>query len=150
LPQLPEVVASHFGASGKPDAWSSRNVFVAIYVIAVLMNGLIFLGIAYGMRSIPESMLNLPNKDFWLAGERRGETYRFFFHYFLWFGTATNLLLLDVFHQSFMVQTGRAASLSHPWLSIVLYFGFVMVWCGGLFVRFYRNRETGAGEQDLF
>ncbi len=144
-PQLPEVVASHFGTGGKPDAWSSRNIFVGVYIIAIVMNGLIFLGISYGVRSIPDSMISLPNRDFWLAVDRRRETYRFIFHYFLWYGTATFLLLLDVFHQSFMVHTGRVVSLTHPWLSIVLYLGFSFVWCGGLFVKFFRKPGVGRG-----
>ena len=66
-PQLPDIVASHFGSAGKPDAWSSRHVFVGIYLFSVIMTGLIFLGLAYGMRSIPDNLINLPNRDYWLS-----------------------------------------------------------------------------------
>jgi len=138
---IPEVVASHFGSSGKPDAWSSRNFFITVYLVSVGMTAVIFLGIVFGMPRLPNSMINLPNKDFWLSKERRDETFHFFFHYFLWFGSATFLLLLDTFHQSFMVHLGRAVSLNHTWLSIILYLGFSIVWSIGLFVRFMGKKE---------
>lgn len=138
---LPDTVASHFGSSGRPDAWSSRNLFIIVYLVSVGMTGVIFLGIIFGIPQFPHIMINLPNKDFWLSEERREETFHFFFHYFLWFGSATLLLLLDIFHQSFMVHLGRAVSLQHAWLSIILYLGFSVVWSVGLFVRFMGKQE---------
>ena len=138
---LPDNVASHFGSSGKPDAWSSRNVFITVYLVSVVMTAVIFLGIVFGIPMLPNSMINLPHKDFWLSEEKRRETFHFFFHYFLWFGSATFLLLLDIFHQSFMVHLGRAGSLQHAWLSITLYLGFSIVWTVGLFVRFMGTKE---------
>ena len=141
-PQLPDVVASHFGAAGKPDAWSGKGAFLAVYLISAGMNALIFLGIVFGIQTMPTSMLNLPNKEYWLSEERRQETFQFFTQYFMWFGSATCLLLLDVFHQTFMVHLGNASTLRHPWLSIGLYLGFSFAWCIGLFIRFFRKRES--------
>ena len=141
-PQLPDVVASHFGASGKPDAWTSKGVFLTVYLVSVGMNGIIFLGIVFGIQKMPDSMLNLPNKDFWLAEERRQETFQFFIQYFLWFGSATFLLLLYVFHQSFMVHLGNASTLQHPWVSIGFYLGFSVAWCIGLVAKFFRRQTS--------
>jgi len=40
------------------------------------------------------AQLNLPNKEYWLAPERRAETYAYFKKFFAWFGCA--LLLVEV------------------------------------------------------
>lgn len=141
-PQLPEVVASHFGAAGQPDAWAGKKVFITVYLISAGMNALIFGAIAFGLEKVPASKLNLPNKDYWLAEERREETYRFFFLSFMWFGSATFLLLLDIFHQAFMVHLGNAATLDHPLLSLGLYFGFAAAWCIVLFAKFFRKNTN--------
>lgn len=146
-PLLPKVVAAHFGAQGKPDAWSSRNVFVAVYLVAVFLNGVFFLGISYGIRCIPDSAINLPGRDFWLSLENRNQTYRFLFQYFLWLGSATYLLLFDIFHQAFMVHIGRAATLGHPWWSFGLYLLFALAWSIGLYKKFSR-KDPEQGEPD--
>jgi hypothetical protein len=139
-PRLPDVVASHFSISGQPDAWSSKGFFIGIYIIAVVMNALIFLGITFGINKIPDSMLNLPHKVYWLSEERRQGTFDFFNQYFLWLGIATCLLLLDIFHQTFNVHLGNASSLQHPWMSLGLYLLFSIGWCVGLFFKFFRMR----------
>lgn len=142
-PSLPDEVASHFSGSGRPDGWSGKGVFLAVYLISVGMNALIFLGIAFGIQKVPDSKLNLPYKDFWLVEERRQETFQFLIQYFLWFGSATFLLLLDAFHQTFMVNLGKAPALQHAVLSIGLYLGFSVAWCIGLFVKFFNKPKEG-------
>jgi uncharacterized membrane protein len=135
-PLLPERVASHFGLSGQPDAWSTKTSFVTFYFIITGFVTLLFLGIRFGMSKIPSSLINMPNKDYWLSPERKQETFDFMSHYFLWFASATLLLMLAMFHQTFQVNLGRANGLSHPMLSIGLYIGFSVLWTIGLVRRF--------------
>ncbi len=138
-PQLPERVASHFGASGQPDGWSTKQSFLGIYLFTVGLVAVLFLGVQFGMSRIPTTLINLPNKDYWLSPERRQGTFDFMAGYFPWFASATTLLLLDVFHQSFQVNLGRAEALAHPVLSISVYVAFTAVWTIGLIVKFARK-----------
>jgi uncharacterized membrane protein len=135
-PLLPDRVASHFGASGRPDAWSSKESFVKIYLIVVAVIALLFPGIGLILRKTPTSMMNLPNKDYWLSPERKDETIAILYRQFLWFGSATLLLLLDIFHQSFRVHLGKAQALDHPIASIVVYVVFTTFWSIGLIMKF--------------
>jgi uncharacterized membrane protein len=135
-PLLPDRVASHFGASGRPDAWSSKESFVKIYLIVVAVIALLFPGIGLILRKTPPSMMNLPNKDYWLSPERKDETIAILYRQFLWFGSATLLLLLDIFHQSFRVHLGKAQALDHPIASIVVYVVFTTFWSIGLIMKF--------------
>ena len=138
-PLLPDRVASHFGASGKPDAWSGKESFVKIYLIVVAFIAVLFLGIGLMLRKIPTSMINLPNKDYWLSPERKQETIDVLSRQFLWFGSATLLLLLDIFHQSFRVHLGKAQTLEHPVVIIVVFIVFSVLWSISLIVKFARK-----------
>jgi uncharacterized membrane protein len=135
-PLLPEKVASHFGLSGQPDAWSTKTSFITIYLIVTGFLMLVFLGISFGMSKINVSLINLPNKDYWLSPERKQQTFDFMFIYFLWLASATLLLLLDMFHQTFQVHLGKANTLSHPTLSLGLYIAFTVLWSIGLIIKF--------------
>ncbi len=138
-PLLPAKVASHFGASGRPDAWASKEFFVKIYFIAVAFVAALFPGVGFLVSKIPTEMINVPNKDYWLSPERRQETVDFLRRQFLWFGSATLLLLLDIMHQSFSVHLGKVSALEHPVASIVAYVVFSALWSIGLIVKFARK-----------
>lgn len=138
FPQLPETVAIHFGLSGRPDSWSSKTTMIAFsYGLTVFML-ILFLGISCGMSRIPESLVNLPNKRYWLSEERRRETFEWLSHHLLWFGSATVLFLLDLHHQIFQVNLGRAHFLSHVFLGLGLYIICVVISSITLFRKFKR------------
>ncbi len=137
-PLLPNRVASHFGASGMADAWSDKETFIKIYIFFVVFIGILFSIIGLVIRKLPDSMINLPNKDYWLSLGHRQKTIDFLARQFLWFGSATLLLLLDVFHQSFNVDLGKAQALSHPAASIAVYIGFSLLWSVILISKFMR------------
>jgi uncharacterized membrane protein len=138
-PLLPDRVASHFGASGQPDAWSDKETFMKIYLAVVAVLAILFPGIGFVLRKTPSSLINLPNKDYWLSSERSQETINVLSRQFLWFGSATLLLLLDIFHQSFKVHLGEVEALEHPVASIVAYVVFSMLWSVGLIIKFMRR-----------
>jgi uncharacterized membrane protein len=73
-PDLPETMASHFGVSGRPDAFMSKHHFFV--VMAWIGGGSIaslFVAPAL-MRRLPAKWINLPNRDYWLADAARRET----------------------------------------------------------------------------
>ncbi len=138
-PLLPDRVASHFGASGRPDAWSSKSFFVGLYLAVVGLIAVLLPSIGLIISKMPVSLINLPNKDYWLAPERKRETFAVLSRFFLWMAAATLLLLLDVFHQAFRVHLGEARSLDHPVLSIVLYAAFAILWSIRLIATFSKK-----------
>jgi uncharacterized membrane protein len=137
-PRLPERVASHFGPSGLPNAWMERNMFFGVYLGAVGLLALAFLGLASKFAAFEGSDMNLPNKEYWLARERRAETLEFMSAAFLRFGAGTLALMLEVFHQAFEFNVGRASALAHPVLSLAAYAVFTAAWVGAFFLRFSR------------
>jgi uncharacterized membrane protein len=81
---LPEKVATHFGASGQPNGWMSRSGYLlflgAIGVGLPLINAIVILLI----RRIPNHLINLPNKEYWLSEENREQTCSYISGQMLW------------------------------------------------------------------
>ena len=71
---LPERVAIHFGAGGFPDGWGSNLAATGLNVgVSLLLFGLLTRS-ADLVRRVPVRWINLPNRAYWLAPERREAT----------------------------------------------------------------------------
>ena len=75
--QLPERVATHFGANGVPNGWMTREGHVHFTLLMGLILPAFVLGIFGLIRLFQGKGLNVPNKDYWLSPERRQETLDF-------------------------------------------------------------------------
>ncbi len=73
-PNLPETVASHFNGLGKPDGWMTKQNFVIFESVLLLIIIFEFTLLPFVIEKMPNSLINLPNKDYWLATERREAT----------------------------------------------------------------------------
>lgn len=85
-----------------------------IYLFTLAFSSAVFLGVAFAVSRLPSAMINLPNKGYWLEPERKREMADFLYHYFVWFASATILLLCDVMRQAFLVHLGKAEVLPYP------------------------------------
>lgn len=111
--ELPERVASHFNAAGKPDDWTSRDGLVKFQCGMLLAMGGLFGLSRRWMGVMPTSLVNLPNKEFWLAPERRAQSLDLLARWMHWIGAATLAFLMLVFQ--FTVQANlRNGSLNMP------------------------------------
>jgi len=137
--QLPDQVAIHFGPSGRPDAMASSSYLLMFEIIIISITAAIFLGSHLMIGVLPVDMINLPNKDYWLAPERRAETVMAIQTYLAWFGSITVLFMLDVFHQTALVNLGKAEKLTHFWLSLGVYLILSTVWSIALVRRFCKK-----------
>jgi len=74
--RLPERMASHFNASGVANGWMSRDGYVWFMVGIVTFVSLTMIAAFGSVRFLPNSLINIPRRDYWLAPERRDETAR--------------------------------------------------------------------------
>ncbi|MBK9247507.1 MAG: DUF1648 domain-containing protein [Ignavibacteria bacterium] len=96
-PILPENIAVHFNFSGEPDGWQHKGTFFLLFSMLIIgMNGLFF-GIPIIIRKLPISMINLPNKEYWLSPHRAEHTYQWFDNAFKHWGLMINFLLIMTF-----------------------------------------------------
>ncbi len=145
LPLLPERSATHFGISGAPDSWGGKSELVITYFGSVALMAAVFLAVPLAMHRLPDAMINLPNRSYWLAQERREETLEWLSGSMILLGCITLVLMLDIFHQVFMVNLGVATRLAHPGLSMCAYSAVIVIWCAALLARFRRARPPESG-----
>jgi uncharacterized membrane protein len=91
---LPDRVAVHFGLGGTPDGWAS-NLTNTLMMLG--MHTLVFSSLYFSPRlltTMPRRWISLPNRDYWLAPERRIQAAERFAHLMWQFGTAVFLFLL--------------------------------------------------------
>lgn len=71
---LPPVVASHFVAHGTANGFMPRSAYLSFMAMVVV--GLpLLLGFLFGLAGrLPPSLVNVPNRGYWLAPERVEET----------------------------------------------------------------------------
>lgn len=95
---LPEVVATHFSASGVANGWMPRDTHILLAQGLVVFLTAMFCCTGWIMARIPAKWINLPNKDYWLAAEREAGTRRHLAGWAHGFGAVVNLFLIFAFH----------------------------------------------------
>jgi len=97
-PRLPALVAQHFGGDGRATGWASRDAFFILSWTVLLVISAIFMFTPRALRTVPVSLINLPNKDYWLAPERKEESLRFLEREMEWMGVMTVGFIALVLH----------------------------------------------------
>jgi uncharacterized membrane protein len=71
--QLPDTMGSHYGLSGRADSYMSKQGF--FLVMALVGGGALAAVFASSslIRWLPPSLINLPNRSYWLANDERRE-----------------------------------------------------------------------------
>ena len=141
-PQLPGTVASHFDGAGHPNGWSSKAEFFGIMFGMMALMGVVFLGMPKAISLVPDGVISLPNRDYWLSEERRAGTMSFISDRIAWLGVATMLLILAT------TQFTIDANLSHHpelparcmWV-LWAYLAYTTVWTVHFIGHFCRVRK---------
>jgi len=103
-------------------AWFMLGLVV---VLPALMVGLTWVSIAN-----PKARINLPNKDYWLAPERRAETIEFLRFGILWFGFMLVAFLCYVHWLVVLANRVQPALLANSWFigGLVIFLAALLVW----------------------
>lgn len=100
-PLMPDRMASHFGAGGVPDGWSSKDHFFLLFGVMLTVMTAMFGGLAFLIPALPASTINIPNREYYLSPENRERTYGILVSYMLWFGAATTAFMILVAEETF-------------------------------------------------
>jgi uncharacterized membrane protein len=135
-PQLPPVVASHFDATGSPNGWMARQAFSLLYASMVILLAGMFLLTGRLLDWVPDRMVSLPNKAYWLDPSRREETHTFFRQWGYLFGGATIAFIIAVMHLVIRVNLGLDRVLH---AGIVWLLGIYVLYTGAMTIALYRR-----------
>ncbi len=82
FPFLPDRLASHFSAAGHANGWMTKQQFLMTYAVVILPAVALEFLMPRRIAGTPGNRLRLPNREFWLAPERRAETFAYFQKFF--------------------------------------------------------------------
>ncbi len=129
-PLMPETMASHFDGMGKANGFAPRTDFFALYAGLIALFFLIFRILPRQLGRLPDGLINLPNKNFWLAPERRESTFAVIEEQMVRFGSSTLILIIATMQLVF--QANRSGEAGIPgkamWGLLALYLFFSLVW----------------------
>jgi uncharacterized membrane protein len=139
--RMPDILATHFGGLGFPNGWQTRSAFLVTELFVVALATVIGFGVPALMGAIPVSLMNVPNKQYWFATERRESTLAYFRMSFAWFGCGLLAFLLFVNELVFRanLQSPRQLNTAAFVTALFVFLGFTAVWTLGLIRRFART-----------
>jgi hypothetical protein len=73
----------------------TKQQFFITYAAVLIPALLVEFWVSHKIANKPDAKLRLPNREYWLAAERRAETFAYFESFFAWYGCA--FLLVEVF-----------------------------------------------------
>ncbi len=103
---LPDRIPTHFGAGGVPNAWMTRGGYTT-FMLAFTVGLPVLMVAAIGVlpRFAPR-LVSLPNRDHWLAPERRDDSLAFLGRHACGLGCLMVLLAMGV--HGLIVRASRA------------------------------------------
>jgi len=135
---LPELVAAHFGFSGMANGFMPRRDYLAFMMFVVVVLPLLMTAGMGPLLRMPGARINMPNRDYWLAPERRESTIALLLGQLRLLAIALVLFLSHV--HGLVVSANRVVP---PMLdnlrmvrALAVFLLFVIVWMVLLFRRF--------------
>jgi uncharacterized membrane protein len=119
---LPATVASHFNIRNNADSWMNRESFLIVQLVAITFLSVTFFLTSFLLPRLPKSLINLPNKDYWLSEERKNETFSILKRFSFWLGSLTlmliNLVFQDVYNANIVGSNKISSSI---WIYLAAY-----------------------------
>ncbi len=138
-PQLPETMAVHFNREGLANGWSSREIYFSIQIgLLVMLTLIAAFAPLWSIR--PGMKFRLPNREYWLAEERKEETMAWIENSYRKLFLLSMILMLLASEQVLRVNLSQPVHLDSTLFLVALgsYFLIVALWLIRLFRRFRR------------
>jgi serine/threonine-protein kinase len=135
---MPKIVASHFSSSGDATGFLPRTLYVQLTLAVVLLPPVFLVYLPRRTLRRPKARINLPNRDYWLAPERRAHTIEVLARQCTRFG---EMLLVFLCYAHYLVVRANAQTpprLATGWFlaGLVVFLGFTVLWAARLIARF--------------
>jgi uncharacterized membrane protein YhaH (DUF805 family) len=99
---------------------NKSSYFLAYYLI-MLSIAVLFSVINIFINKIPEKMINLPNKKYWLDPDRKEESINSIKNFIYWLGTLTIVFILLVFREVYIANLNRTYDLGNTmWIYLII------------------------------
>lgn len=144
---LPDRFATSFDFAGNPRDATSRGAYAALAVGTSFVVALVFGGLAAWMARVPDAWINLPEKEWWLAPERRAATVERVATFLEVVGLALLVMLATLFVVVGEVAIAGRTQFPSAWLAapaaLVVVTVAMLVWLGAPLRERRRAQRAG-------
>jgi uncharacterized membrane protein len=112
--RLPARVATHFDLAGRANGWMTRDNQTKAHLGLVLFIAVMLEGVARLSPRLPDGLVNLPHRDYWLAPERRGATHAWLAGLIRLIGCVLMVFFLALFHLVYRANLSSTPMLTAP------------------------------------
>ena len=138
---LPERLATHFDLDGQADGWMTRAGHVRFIIGFGLGVPLFILFVGQIITKLGGAGLNIPNRDYWLAPERRTQTLAFTRRELVRLACLLVVFFAMINHLILQANTQTPVRLAGGqfWLSMAIFIGAIGVWMATFIRPFFRK-----------
>jgi serine/threonine-protein kinase len=136
-PQMPRRMASHFAADGHVNGWQSRDAFFVLMLLVSSASAVVCFLAPRQIAAKANTRINLPNREYWLAPQRREATMRFISATMAWFGCG--ILFVLIFGTFLALQANLSPDHRFSSEAMVLVLVSFLAGLLGLLVRLVRH-----------
>ncbi len=137
---LPPVVASHFVAGGAANGFMSRGAYLRFTITLLIGLPLLIAFLSSITSIVPARLINLPNRDYWLAPERQANTFSYLRKHSARLGVI--LAIFVCFVHWLVIQANTHSPPLFPERAFIIgmavFLVGVVIWLGGLIAHFRR------------
>lgn len=135
---LPPIVASHFDASGTANGFMSRGAYIAVMVVVCGGIPLLLTVVGRRLTSLPDGLINIPNRSHWLAPGRRASSLASLSTRLEWLALAVSVFLCYAHVLVVLANTDSIPRTNTALLiaGLAVFLVFMAVWLLLLFRRF--------------
>ncbi len=143
-PVMPDRMASHFDGTGQANGWAPRSGFFILYAGLIALLLLLFQVLPRQFRRFPDNLINLPNRSYWLAPERREATFAAIEQQMTVFGNATMMLIIGTMQLVFRANLdgSRRMSAESMWVMLAVYVCISIIWTVHFMRKFRKPEQT--------
>jgi serine/threonine-protein kinase len=116
---LPATMASHFGADGRPNGFMSRDQFFGSFAAFGGGAVLLLLAIPWLARAVPPSLINIPNRAYWLAPERIARVHEKLGAWSAWYAAGMTAFMVAVLELVLRANLARRPLDNAPMVALI-------------------------------
>jgi len=148
-PQMPEKMATHFDGAGNANGWMGKTDFLMMFYGLMAFLTVIFVVMPRLIGMFPNSMINLPNKDYWLSPENRAKTMEMIQEHLMWMSVGVIALILGIGQLTFQANLKPVPKMADAaWILLIGFFIFMFFWLVKFFMAFRKPVDGGQGTVD--
>lgn len=147
--RLPDRVATHFTWNGTADDWMSKPAATALLLSVQIVIPWFLVAITALTSWLPISLINLPNREYWLAPQRRRESLAFVNRELAAIALAVAWFMAAVSHLSFEANITGGPLATHAMLTLLgVYLAVVLGIVARILWRFRKPRAKSQEPRD--